>query len=281
MKLEPRYDGDPVISIDGAADDQLAPVVRQRRRMETLLAGLSDDQWRARSRCAEWNPQDVILHVIVVNNFWAASVNAGVAGEPTRMLANFDPAATPPLLVEPMRSLTTQETLEQFVESNDAFLGALEALDAAGWSMRAETPPGHVAIRVLAHHAVWDTWIHERDIALPLGMTPVVEPDEVLSSLRYAAALSPALLLNGGIETRGVFALDVTDLDAHYTIEVGDSVAVHLDAAPAGAPTLRGTAVRLTEALSLREPLPADTPPEWRELLRGLEATFDTASPVG
>jgi hypothetical protein len=102
-----------------------------------------------------------------------------------------------------------------------------------------------------------------------------------LSSLRYAAALSPAILVNGGNATPGVFGVDVTDLDAQYALEIDTSVTVHLEAAPSGAPCLRGTAVQLTEALSIREPLPADTPPEWRELLRGLEATFDTSSPVG
>ena len=38
MKISPRYDGPPLIAIDGAAGDQLAPVVRQRRRMEAMLA---------------------------------------------------------------------------------------------------------------------------------------------------------------------------------------------------------------------------------------------------
>ena len=46
MKLAPRYDGDPIIAIDGPADDQLVPVVRQRRRMETMLAALTDEQWQ-------------------------------------------------------------------------------------------------------------------------------------------------------------------------------------------------------------------------------------------
>ena len=31
-------------------------------------------------------------------------------------------------------------------------------------------------MRLLASHALWDGWVHERDIALPLGLTPPEEP---------------------------------------------------------------------------------------------------------
>ena len=78
--------------------------------------------------------------------------------------------------------------------SNDGFLGLLAELDDEGWSMPAESPPGHVSIRLLAFHAIWDSWIHERDIALPLGQQPPEVPDELRSCLQYAAAVSPALL---------------------------------------------------------------------------------------
>lgn len=281
MKLAPRYDGPPIVSIEGPVDDQLAPVVRQRRRMETTLAGLSEDDWRTRSRCDGWSVQDVVAHIVGVNAFWEASIAAGLAGKPTRVLAAFDPAATPPLMVEPMRALTPAEVLDQFVSTNDGFLGALAELDERGWSTLAESPPGHVPIRLLAHHALWDTWIHERDIALPLGFTPPVEADEVLSSLRYAAALNPAILINAGGTAGGVFAVEVTDYDVWITLEVRDSVFVHDRAAPGDAPCLRGTAVELVEALSIRAALPASTPPEWHQLVTGLGDLFDTPSAVG
>ena len=98
--------------------------------------------------------QDVIAHIVGVNTYWEASVKAGVAGEPLRILANFDPAATPKLMVGSMSSLTSEEVFDQFVASNTGFLGALESLDDHGWSMLAESPPGHVPIRVLASHAL-------------------------------------------------------------------------------------------------------------------------------
>ena len=278
MLLSPRYDGPTLVSFDGAADDQLAPVVRQRRRMETMLGRLDEEQWRTESRCEGWTVHDVTAHIIGVNAFWQASVMAGLAGSPTRVLAGFDPASTPPLMVGPMRSLTPAEILDQLVSSNDGFLGALQNLDAGGWSTLAESPPGHVPIRLLAQHALWDTWIHERDIALPLGLTPPVETDEVLSALRYAAALSPAFLITTGRAPSGVFAVEATNPDSCFTVEVGESVEVRDNPAPAGAPCLRGDAVGLVEGLSIRAPLPDSTPPGWQQLLEGLAHAF-TAEP--
>jgi uncharacterized protein (TIGR03083 family) len=276
MKLAPRYDGPLIISIEGRPDDQHVPLVRQRRRLEATLADLDDDEWGSASRCDGWTVQDVVAHVVGVNAFWHASVLAGVAGTPTRVLTGFDPAATPPLMVQPMRALTPTEVLDQFVSSNNAFLGTIAELDDAAWSTLAETPPGHLPIRLLAQHALWDSWIHERDIALPLGLTSAVELDEVLSCLQYAAALSPALAFSAGTALVGTFSVEANNPELRFDLEVGDTVAVGEGLAAGDAPCLRGDAVELVEALSLRAPLPLSAPDEWRQLLRGLATTFDS-----
>jgi uncharacterized protein (TIGR03083 family) len=276
VKLSPRYDGPPILSIDGAADDQRAAVCRQRRRLASLLADLGDDEWRAESRCDGWSVQDVVAHLVGVNAFWEASVSAGLAGTPTRVLAAFDPAAHPPMMIEPMRALSSSEILDQFVTSNEGFLGALEGLDERGWSTPAESPAGHVSIRLVAFHALWDSWVHERDIALPLGLTPTEEADEIGSALRYAAAVGPALAITRANMCSGAFAVVATGPDDYFVLEVGDSVAVHNDSPTAPTPCLRGDAVELIEALSIRAPLPSDTPSEWQALVRGLATVFDS-----
>src|SRR4051812_17705881 len=188
MRLTPTYDTPVALSIDGDPKDQAIPVARQRRRLEAMLGSLDDEQWRAPTRCEGWSPQDVAAHLVGVNQFWEASVRAGLAGTPTRILANFDPAAHPPLMIEPMRALEPAAVLDQFIASNEGFLDALATLGADDWHAIGESPAGHVSIRLLAHHALWDSWVHERDIALPLGLDMPVEPDEVISCLRYAAA---------------------------------------------------------------------------------------------
>lgn len=275
MKLSPRYESPPIISIAGPADDQHEPVTRQRRRLEATLIGLGEDAWRSPSRCDGWSVQDVVAHLVSVDSFWRASVLAGLAGTPTRFLDGFDPAATPALMVEGTRSQAPAEVLDQFVAANRAFLAALGELDERGWTMLAESPAGHVPIRLLAYHALWDCWVHERDIVLALGSTAVVEPDEVRSCLRYAAALSPAFAINSGTAFAGTFAVDASEPDLQFVLELGESVSVRDGAAPADTPVLRGGAVDLVEALSIRAPLPSAAPTEWRRLLTGLATVFD------
>ncbi len=118
--------------------------------------------------------------------------------------------------------------------------------------------------------------MHERDIALPLGSTPVEEPDEVVSCLQYAAALSPAFAISAGNAAAGTYAVVAEDPDVSFEVEVSGSVDVRARSAATDVPCLRGGAVELVEALSLRAPLPPSAPRQWRRLLGGLAATFDT-----
>lgn len=276
MLLTPRYDGPPPITIDGPSDDQLEPFLRQRDRLVEVLGGLTDEEWAEPSRCEGWSVQDVVNHLAVVNGFWAFSIAQGLAGAPSKFLATFDPQASPAELAPTMRTLTPAETYAQLVDSSQAVVDLLVPLDGVGWSTPAEAPPGHIAIRLLANHALWDAWVHERDIVLPLGRTPVEEPDEVRACLRYAAALGPALALARTVGQRGAIVVEPT-VGGALVVEVADTVHVHEGEAPAGAVRLTGDAVGLIEALSVRGPLDLEhVPAADRWLVEGLTATFDT-----
>jgi len=111
---------------------------------------------------------------------------------------------------------------------------------------------------------------------LPLGLSPALEADEVQACLRYAAALSPAFAISDGRACAGEFGVEALGPDCALALEVGESVALRDGVPAAGAPCLRGDAVELVEALSLRGPLPSAAPPEWRQLLGGLANAFDS-----
>jgi uncharacterized protein (TIGR03083 family) len=276
VQLTPRYEGPAILTIDGPSGEIGVPLARQRRRMETMLAELTDEQWATGSRCDGWAVRDVVAHLIGVNSFWHVSLVSGLRGAPTRFVAGFDPAASPPQMVAAMGPLSGAQLLEQFIATNDALLGASDALDDDGWRATAEAPPGHVSIRVMAQHALWDSWVHERDIAIPLGLACAVEPDEVGACLQYAAAISPALGLGLGHVTAGSYAVSAREPEVRFVLDVGVSVSLAADASAADdVPCLCGDAVELIEALSLRAPMPASTPPQWTALVNGLQAAFD------
>jgi len=275
MKLTPRYDVPDFLRFEGSLDDPSVALLRQRRRLASTLAELDDAQWGTPSRCDGWSVQDVIAHLVDANRFWAISIAAGRSGEPTRYLATFDPVASPAEMVDGVRSLPSTEVLERFVESNEAVAESVAGLDDDGWSALGEAPPGHVPLCAVALHALWDGWIHERDVALPLGLAPVEDADEIAGSLRYAVCISPALAVAGGSTRQGSIVVEATDPNVRVVVDVGEAVFVHEGDAATGALHLTGSAVELVEALTYRVPLcqPVGDEHEW--LFGGLAEVFD------
>jgi uncharacterized protein (TIGR03083 family) len=277
MQLSPRYEGPVLIEARPGLADPATPLLRQRSRLADLLATFEDDQWAAPTRCDGWSVQDVVAHLASTNQFWTFSIDAGLAGTPTTFLATFDPVATPQQLVEAARSASPADALASFVETNQALADAVGRVDGR-WDTVAEAPPGHLALALVAQHALWDGWVHERDIVIPLGLDAVVEHDEVAAALTYAAALSPAFAASLGSTREGVLVVRATDPDLDVVVEAGSQVVVTAGPVPADAVAVEGDAVALLEAFSIRAPFPSPLDPDDRWLLAGLEQVFDVAS---
>ena len=276
MILSPRYDGPAILTTSDGPRSQELPCTRQRRRMEDVLARLTAEQWAQPSRCDGWSVRDVVVHLTGVNAFWQLSVLQGVAGTPTRFLTAFDPAATPDQMVAGVPPADPADVLQQFIASNDGFLGAISSLDDDQWTAMAESPIGHVSIGLMVQHALWDGWIHERDIVLALGLAQAQEDDEVRSCLVYAAAVSSAFGIAFGLSNPGTLAVRSTAPGPEFTIEVANSVHVS-PGVTAGVPCLDGDAAELADALTMRAPMPADAPREWVSQRDGLAMAFDSA----
>jgi hypothetical protein len=75
-------------------------------------------------------------------------------------------------------------------------IAAVDALTGDDWDAPCEAPFGHVPAHLALAHAFWDSWLHERDILEPLGLTPAVEPDEALVALWYTLVVGG---LQGGL----------------------------------------------------------------------------------
>jgi uncharacterized protein (TIGR03083 family) len=275
MLLTPRYDGPPVLSLDGSPGAIAIPAIRQQRRLVDTLAGLTDEQWSQPSRCDGWTAHDVATHLHSVHGFWVFSTAQGLKGEPTRFLATFDPVASPRQMVAGAPTTTAAELVEQMRASTAALEAQWSSLNDADWTALAEAPPGHISVSALVHHALWDSWIHERDILVPLGITPTVEDDEVAASLRYVAALTPAFALCAGASGRGSFAIDAGHVQA--IVEVDDRVRVHAGSVGSDGPStvLRGDPAEVLEMLSFRAPWTFDIAPDQAWMLGGLATTFD------
>jgi uncharacterized protein (TIGR03083 family) len=275
VKISPRYDGPTVLELAAPPGDLSVPLLRQRRRFARTLAGLDDDQWTAQSRCDAWAVRDVVAHLASVDGYWAVSVASALQGEPTRVLEGFDPAVVPEQLVDATRDQSPAEVLAAYEAGVEAFGAVVTGLSAEQWAMPTEAPPGHVPLHVMVRHALWDAWVHERDVLVPLGIPQAIELDEVQASLEYAAALGPGLLALQSSPRRGVLAVVGTDPDTVVVVELGEVVTVRGGPVPAGAVVLEGPTIELLEALSLRAAFPRPVEETDRWMLEGLAVAFD------
>ncbi len=274
MKISPRYGDHPVIDLPTTVPAIREAFLRQRRRLVEEMRTLDIALLERPSRCAGWMGRDVLAHLQSVDGFWAASITLGVGGRPTTFLSDFDPEGTPAAMVEATREKPTALVLAEFAAAAEALCAGVEALDDEAWEATAEAPPGHLPVRTVVHHALWDCWIHERDILLPLGIAPPEDDDEVAACLRYCAALDVALGLDVRA-ARGAFVIEADTPTLRVRIEATDT-GVNVSAADEASdePVLRGGAVDLVEGLSVRAPLPGGPAVATIPLLGGLAAVF-------
>ncbi|HYB16637.1 MAG TPA: maleylpyruvate isomerase N-terminal domain-containing protein [Streptosporangiaceae bacterium] len=279
MKIRPRYGTDPLITYEGDPAAVAAPAVRQRLRLARTLAGFGSAEWEAPSRCAGWANRDVIVHLASANRFWAHSISQARRGTPSQVLADFDPVATPAGLVAAAGNPPAAEVLDAYVTSTRTLVDLLGSLTSGEWTMLGETPLGHVSVSALVRHALWDAWVHERDITLGVGLVPAVQADEVDAALRCAAALGPAfgILLGDLGDQRLAATVTTQDPAIGFTIKAGRAVRVTADIAPAVPVAVHGCAVDVLEGLSLRAPLHLE--PEWQWLTAGLTHAFEARPP--
>jgi uncharacterized protein (TIGR03083 family) len=280
MRIRPRYGPDPLIAYEGDPAAVAAPAVRQRLRLAQTLAGFGAAEWDAPSRCAGWTNRDVVVHLASTNRFWVHSISQARRGAPTEMLAAFDPVATPAGLVAAAGNPPAAQALDAYVRSTHALADLLGSLAGGEWTVLGESPLGHVSISAIVHHALWDAWVHERDIALGLGLAPAVEADELDAALRCVAALGPAfgILLHDLADQQLAATVTTKDPTMGFTIKVDRAVRVTAGIDPAAPVAVHGSAIDVLDGLSLRAPL--DLQPAWRWLTAGLERSFEARPPV-
>jgi uncharacterized protein (TIGR03083 family) len=268
--LRQYYDGVTI-----SVDDDLSlvdPWVRHRRRLVASLDELTDDQWKATTRCTSWDARGVVSHLVTVDRFWMSSLRAAQARDtPTTFIRGFDPSTGTDVFVDPMLELPTEVIFQQFADGTESFVTMVEAFAGDDWDATGEAPFGHVPARILMAHAFWDSWLHERDILEPLGLAPEPVPDDVLAATWYTfvvAALQGGLLdddapVGPGPEAPIDVTLQFDDLAGPpLRVEIDTGVRISHPENGAGVPA--GSALDLVESLAGRasparlDALPAD-----------------------
>ncbi len=234
----------------------VAALGRHRRRLASVAADLTDEQWVAPSRCGHWSVGDVLLHLcdtgFVFGERPAADVWEG----------GFDPNETPDRYVERHRRQSREWVADQLAARADEMVATIERWEAEVADHVVDSVWGAtVDWRLIAAHLLWDGHMHERDMALPLGMTPAISPEDLHIAVAYGVMMCgvPAVLATSSldpVELRlsgaggGVFRIGAVDgvIDVHTTALDGPGEA------PVGEvfDALAGRGAELTDLISDR-----------------------------
>jgi uncharacterized protein (TIGR03083 family) len=168
--------------------DVMTAFAGHRRRFASEMATLDADALASPSRCTEWSNADVMRHLFDVDGW----MRALWSGQPPPF-TSFDPNTTPHEFVVAGRSAPDGTVRDRYVESCEQMAKDVEASGPERFGEPSISPLGFVPWWLSVLHIFWDSWLHERDILLPLGRTPPEKPDELAPVFTYALTLAGRL----------------------------------------------------------------------------------------
>jgi uncharacterized protein (TIGR03083 family) len=184
MTAEHVPQGDQVsVDLDPAA--VVVAYARHRRRFGASVATLDERSLATQSRCSKWSVADVLRHGCDVDSW----IQAVWTGKPLPF-ASFDPVVLPNEFVIAARSVPDLDVRDRYVVSSEMMAADVEGSDSTRWGLPAVTPIGFVPWWLSVLHVCYDSWLHERDVLLPLGVDVPVETEEALPVLAYTLALA-------------------------------------------------------------------------------------------
>jgi uncharacterized protein (TIGR03083 family) len=150
----------------------------------SLVDGLSAEQWRAQSLCPAWSVHGVIVHTV--------AIESALLG--WRPESGDNPLVAMVPLVAELAALEPKELVARYHQVAGRRLFELEAMSDAEFDAPSFTPVGQATYGRFMTVRVFDLWVHERDITVPLGLptndggiAAEMSLDEVQGSIGYIA----------------------------------------------------------------------------------------------
>jgi uncharacterized protein (TIGR03083 family) len=138
--------------------------------METIGAGLTEEQWKTGTECPGWTVQDNLVHITALEAM-SIGKNLPVAELPDDLPhVKNDFGRTNEQWIESRRSWSGADALAEFHAITRERIDGLRALDGAGFGADSWTPQGPGTVRTLLPFRIFDSWVHEQDIRRALAM---------------------------------------------------------------------------------------------------------------
>ncbi|HZU78634.1 MAG TPA: maleylpyruvate isomerase family mycothiol-dependent enzyme [Acidimicrobiales bacterium] len=165
----------------GAGAEVFADLQAEQERIEAMLGGLGDEQWRAPSAAAGWSVADVVLHLAQTEELVVATITGAESGATTFFGGGRGVDAAAESFVAAERA-EPAVVFERWRVARRRALDALRGADpgrAVAWAA-APLRPATLATTRLAEH-----WAHALDVSDALGL--VYEDHERLHHVAWLA----------------------------------------------------------------------------------------------
>ncbi len=148
----------------------------------------------------------------------ATRSHAGTDGHALDLTAGFDPRITPRGWPAASASQSPGASFSRFLATTDGLLALLRERLAQGLRFDARLPYGPMDWTILALHAFWDSWLHERDVLLARGREHPTDGDATVYAAAYGLFIAAAVaaMFGGQVQEKltlggdggGIFELD-------------------------------------------------------------------------
>ncbi len=149
------------------AEELLLVLAAQHARLMRGWRELTADQWDRASRNERWSVHETVRHVA---DGMERGATVADGGNDLESLDRFDPRSTPSEWLEGSEGESPVATIERFGVAARRFRDAVRTRLASDDDARATTVYGDAHWTMNVAHLLWDSWIHERDVLLPLGI---------------------------------------------------------------------------------------------------------------
>lgn len=190
-----------------------------RVRLRAWYADLPESGWAAPTRCTGWTAAHMAVHLTSTAQLLGFTLHEARKGKATTLLQGFDAQATPAALVADADKRPPKDLLADWADADGWVDAEVDGLTGEEWNSLAEFPVGHVPAYVSVTHMLFDSWVHERDLLVPVGQTPVTDLTEASIVAGYVFGLA-GIVRAADEAPRPDVALQVqlTDLDLVLTV---------------------------------------------------------------
>ena len=161
----------PVTLLD--KDDVLGGLFSSWDGIATLLADLSDDEWRTATSLPGWDVHDVVAHMAGTESMLLglATPEPDVDLATVEHVRNFVGAMNEPW-VRYLRGESGAQLLERFRDVTAQRRAVLAVIPVEEWNAPTQTPAGPDSYGRFMRIRTFDCWMHEQDIRAALGREP-------------------------------------------------------------------------------------------------------------